>query len=179
MNFSNIDYILFRNDDTEEVSQVTLLTKKDNWSYFITLEPSGGDQEDLELFAKFKMDEEGYVSGFMRYHLDDEERGWQGVIEDNEVDPGEVTFMDYTPVKELNAIDKEVFLQLHDALYKLVYHDEEEDIILANDEVLELMDDNFYYHTDNWPLSDEYGWIPDEFALYYMEFWHGTTLDDV
>lgn len=38
------------------------------------LEPGGGDNEDLELFSKFKFNDEDQVTGFMRYHLDDEER---------------------------------------------------------------------------------------------------------
>lgn len=144
------------------------------------LEPGGGDREDFELFTKFQFNEQDQIDGFMRYHLDDAERGWQGKIENDEVEKGEITFFEYQPILELNATDKEAFNELHKELYEIVLQDEEDDdLIIVNDELMEEMEDDFVWNTDNWPWSDENSWIPDEFALYYLENWHGRIIDDI
>ena len=180
MQFSNIDYFLFVQEDSNELLQVVLMTKKESWSYFMILEPGGGEREDFELFAKFSLNDENQTNGFMRYHLDDAERGWQGKIENDDIEKGDITFFEYQPILELNSVDKEAFNELHEALYKLVSQDEEEDdLIIVNDELLEDMEDEFIFSNDNWPSSDENGWIPDEFALYYMDYWHGEMLGDI
>jgi hypothetical protein len=180
MQHPNIDYFLFREEDSNQLIQIVLTTKKDVWTYFMILEPGGGDREDFELFAKFKLNDNNQTNGFMRYHLDDEGRGWQGKIENDEVEKGEITFFDYTPIAELNSLDKEAFNDLHKSLYEIVLQDEEDDdLIIVNDEIMEEMEDDFMWNTENWPWSDENGWIPDEFALYYLENWHGRIIDDI
>jgi len=80
----------------------------------------------------------------------------------------------------LNEVDKEAFNELVQSLYKIVTQDEEEDdLIIVNEELMEEMEDDFIWNTENWPWSDETGWIPDEFALYYLENWHGRIIDDI
>ena len=180
MQYPNIDYILFREEDSNQLIQIVLTIKKEGWSYFMILEPGGGERDDSELFAKFKLDDEDQVSGFMRYHLDDAERGWQGKIENDEVEKGDITFFDYKPILDLNTFDKDAFNELHQSLYKIVTQDDEEDdLIIVNEELMEEMEDDFIWDTENWPWSDENGWIPDEFALYYLENWHGRIIDDI
>ena len=80
----------------------------------------------------------------------------------------------------MNAIDKEAFNELHKALYEIVLQDEEEeDLIVVNEDIMELMDDDFIWNTDNWLWSNDNGWIPDVLAPYYLEHWHGRINDDI
>ena len=175
----NVDFFLFRDDESNQLIQILLTTQKDGWSYFMILEPGGDDNEDLELFAKFKIVDD-QTSGFMRYHLDDADRGWQGKIENDQVDKGNITFFDYQPIAELNNTDKDAFNELHKALYEVVLQDEDDDtLIIVNDELMEEMEDDFIWNTENWPWSDGEGWIPEELALYYLEHWHGRIIDDI
>jgi hypothetical protein len=144
------------------------------------LEPGRGNKEDKELFAKFKFNDDDLIDWFMRYHLYDAERGWQGKIENDDVEQGVITFTDYQPIEELDAVDKEAFKELHQYLYSIVSQDEEEDdLIIVNEELMEEMEDDFIWNTENWPWSDDNGWIPDVFALYYLENWHGRIIDDI
>jgi len=195
MQYPNIDYMLFRKEDSNHLIQIILTTKKDNWSYFMILEPSERGEMDLELFAKFRLNDTLKTNGFMRYHLFDAKTGWQGKIEEDKVEKGVIEFFDYNAIYELTLADIEAYNELHKALYQLVSRqpelpdgyfviDEqfmklmENELVVLNDELMKLMKDDFIWKTDNWPWSDKNGLIPDEFALYYLDNWHGRIITD-
>ena len=197
MKFPNIEYFLFRHNDSNEAKQVILYTKKGEFSYFLILESDKAarkelGREEFQLFAKFKLNDKSQTSGFMRYHLDDWKSGWQGKIEDDKVEAGVITFFEHNAIEELTTTDKEAFFELHKTLFQLaswwpelpdglyeideIIKDEDESMFTFKDQLMLLMGDKLCLNTEKWPWSEGKRWIPDELSLYYMQHWKGRVM---
>jgi hypothetical protein len=175
MNFPDIDYAIFRYEDSNTVMQAVLYLKSDNWYYFMLLEPDPV-KGDLELFAKFSFTKDKKINAFLRYHLNDDFKGWQGKIESDKVTEGEVTSFNYNPISDFTTTDRDAFNQLNSTLFKIVKQDDEDgEDIVVNEELLELMEDEVMWASDTWMWFD--GWVPEIFQLYYQNYWHGEVID--